>query len=124
MDSPVPADFRPFDVFHPACPSRRVFENIFSRWGLLALARLTDQPQRFGALRRAIGGISERMLARTLKTLEEEGLVARKEWDEKPPRVEYWLTPSGARLSRSIESLIGELYEELARRPPAGRGSS
>lgn len=112
----APADRRPFDVFHPDCPSRRVFDQIFSRWGILTLARLTEEPVRFGTLRRAIGGISEKMLAQTLKVLEEEGLVHRQEWDEKPPRVEYRLTPAGQRISQSVEGVIGELYGELEAR--------
>ncbi len=111
-----PADRRPYDVFHPDCPSRQVFEQIFSRWGILTLARLCDQPMRFGTLFRSIGGISEKMLAQTLKVLEEEGLVLRREWDEKPPRVEYSLTESGQRLSASIEGVIAQLYSELDQR--------
>ncbi len=109
---------RPVDVFSTDCPSRQVFDAICSRWGILALARLTEKPVRFGELRRAIGGISERMLAQTLKVLEEEGLVERHEYEVKPPRVEYALSASGARLSRSIVNLLGDLYGELERRSP------
>lgn len=116
---PDPA-LRPFDVFHPLCPSRRAFDAIFSRWGILVLARLTTEPARFGALARAVGGISEKMLAQTLKVLEEEGLVHRQEWDEKPPRVEYSLTEAGQRMSKSIAGVIRDLYAELdARRAGA-----
>lgn len=114
-----PVDRRPYDVFHPNCPSRQVFEQIFSRWGILTLARLSDQPVRFGTLYRSIGGISEKMLAQTLKVLEEEELVHRREWDEKPPRVEYSLTGSGQRLSASIEGVIAQLYTELDQRRAA-----
>ena len=103
----------PLDVFDPGCPSRRAFDAIFSRWGLLTLARLTDRPVRFGALRRAVGGISERMLAQTLKVLEEEGLVERQEYDVKPPRVEYRLSESGLRMAHSVGGLIGDLYKEV-----------
>jgi len=107
-----------FDVFSPDCPSRHAFEQIFSRWGILTLARLTDEPVRFGTLRRAIGGISEKMLAQTLKVLEEQGLVSRQEWDEKPPRVEYNLTAAGQRIAQSIGGVIAELYAELETRSP------
>lgn len=106
-------DFRAFDVFHPDCPSRRAFDAVFSRWGILTLAKLTTEPTRFGTLRRAIGGISEKMLAQTLKVLEEEGLVARQEWDEKPPRVEYQLTDRGQKISMSLRGVIHELYDTL-----------
>jgi DNA-binding HxlR family transcriptional regulator len=103
-----------YDIFQPLCPSRRAFDHIFSRWGILTLARLSEEPLRFSALRRAVGGISEKMLAQTLKALEEEGLVLRREWNEKPPRVEYSLTKSGARMSRSIARVIADLYAEIS----------
>jgi len=105
-----------YDVFRPLCPSRRAFEQVFNRWGILTLARLSAKPVRFGALRREVGGISERMLAQTLRSLEEEGLVSRREWSEKPPRVEYSLTEGGVRISRSLTKCINELYAELDRR--------
>jgi DNA-binding HxlR family transcriptional regulator len=110
---------RPFDIFSTDCPSRQAFDAIFSRWGILTLARLTEEPVRFGELCRAVGGISERMLAQTLKVLEEEGLVERREYDVKPPRVEYRLSESGVRLSQSIGGMIGDLYGELERRTPS-----
>lgn len=110
---------RPFDVFSTDCPSRQAFDAIFSRWGILTLARLTEEPVRFGELRRAIGGISERMLAQTLKVLEDEGLVERQEFDVKPPRVEYRLSDAGLRLSKTIGGLLTDLYGELKRRSSA-----
>ena len=107
---------RPFDVFEPRCPSRAAFDRIFSRWGILVLVRLSEGELRFGNLRRAVGGISEKMLAQTLKALEEEALVERREWDEKPPRVEYRLTKAGQKLSKSLEGVIRELYAEVGKR--------
>ncbi|MFA6508536.1 MAG: helix-turn-helix domain-containing protein [Treponemataceae bacterium] len=106
---------RPFDVFSSRCPSREAFERIFSRWGLLVLARLSVGELRFGELHRAIDGISERMLSQTLRTLEDEGLVERREWDEKPPRVDYRLSEAGERISRSIAVVIQDLYAEMER---------
>jgi len=116
MDAQNPPTTRSFDVFHPLCPSRHAFDQIFSRWGILTLARLSKEPVRFGTLYRAVGGISEKMLAQTLRVLEEEGLVHRKEWDEKPPRVEYSLTEAGLRISQSIGVVIRDLYTELEAR--------
>ncbi|MDC7239178.1 MAG: helix-turn-helix domain-containing protein [Spirochaetales bacterium] len=103
----------PYDVFAARCPSRTVFEHIFSRWGALILARLSEGPARFGELTRGVDGISERMLSKSLKVLEEEGFVYRKEYDQKPPRVEYGLTESGSRISLSITTVINQLYNEL-----------
>lgn len=109
-------DLRPFDVFASRCPSRQIFEKIFSRWGLLVLARLDETPRRFGEIHQAVDGISDRLLAQTLKILEEEGLAVRKSWAEKPPRVEYWLTPAGMEVSRKIKEVIQALYHNLERR--------
>ncbi|MEI8094654.1 MAG: helix-turn-helix domain-containing protein [Spirochaetales bacterium] len=107
---------RPFDVFSPYCPSRAAFDAIFSRWGILTLSRLTTEPVRFGVLRRSIGGISEKMLSQTLQVLEEQGLVVRRDFAEKPPRVEYGLSASGQRLSASLCGVIAGLYQELEQR--------
>ncbi len=104
---------RPYDVFASRCPSRSVFEHVFSRWGALILARLAEGPARFGELTRGVDGISERMLSKSLKLLEEEGFLYRKDYDEKPPRVEYGLTPSGSRIAESIVLVINQLYNEL-----------
>jgi len=105
-----------YDVFHPNSPSRRAFDQVFSRWGILVLIKLSLGPQRFGTLRRLIGGISEKMLAQTVKVLEEEGLVVRQEWDEKPPRVEYRLSDPGRRVSAGLTTVIGDLYAALDQR--------
>ncbi|MGL1890893.1 MAG: helix-turn-helix transcriptional regulator [Spirochaetaceae bacterium] len=107
---------KPYNVFASRCPSRKTFENIFSRWGILVLVKLSEGPIRFGALRREIDGISEKMLSQTLKHLELEGLVNRKEWDEKPPRVEYSLTKPGIKLSKTMFQALQDLYEELGHR--------
>ena len=102
-----------FNVFSADCPSRAAFEAIFSRWGILVLGFLGTEPTRFGALCRGIDGISEKMLTQTLKVLEEQGLVHRTEWNEKPPRVEYSLTTAGVKVSRGITEVLEHLYEAL-----------
>jgi len=106
----------PFDVFNPKCPSRQAFDQIFSRWGILTLVRLSETPIRFGALRRAIGGISEKMLAQTLKVLEEKGLVKRQEWDTTLPCVEYSLTDAGVKLAAHMHDVITDLYAQCEQR--------
>jgi DNA-binding HxlR family transcriptional regulator len=104
---------RRFDVLAANCPSRSVFEHIFSRWGVLILARLNEGAARFGELGRAVEGISERMLSKSLKILEEEGLIYRQDFNEKPPRVEYGLTDFGKRISKDILKVIEQLYREM-----------
>jgi DNA-binding HxlR family transcriptional regulator len=88
------------------CPSRVVLEHVTSRWAVLVLAALLDERTlRFGRLRRLVGGVSEKMLARTLQTLERDGFVHREAYPVIPPRVEYSLTPLGTEAARHVWAL-------------------
>ncbi|BCB75439.1 winged helix-turn-helix transcriptional regulator [Phytohabitans flavus] len=98
------------DVFARACTSRLVLENVAGKWGILALAALSEGAYRFNALRRRVDGISEKMLAQTLQALERDGLVKRDVQATIPPRVEYSLTTSGQRVATKLIELI-ELVE-------------
>lgn len=91
----IVSDFAP-DPFNPACPSRRLLDRIGDRWTVLIVVALDPGPQRFGALASRVGGISQKMLTQTLRSLERDGFVTRTAYPEIPPRVEYALTPSGA----------------------------
>ena len=102
----VVADDLEFDVFARACPSRETLQNITGRWGVLALAALHEGPYRFGALRRRVDGVSERMLAQTLQTLERDGLVNRTVLEAIPPKVEYSLTDVGTAIAAQLVTLI------------------
>jgi len=93
------------DLLAEACPSREVLKHMTSRWGLFVLMVLTKRTHRFAELRRAIGGVSERMLAQTLQWLELDGLVLRVAHDVVPPHVEYSLTPLGRDASRQVVGL-------------------
>ncbi|GAA4718035.1 winged helix-turn-helix transcriptional regulator [Phytohabitans rumicis] len=108
------------DVFARACTSRGVLENVAGKWGILALAALSDGAYRFNALRRRVDGISEKMLAQTLHALERDGLVRRDVQGTIPPRVEYSLTPIGEKISFKLLELIelveGEMPEVHAAR--------
>lgn len=98
------------DVFARDCHSRGALLNITGRWGTLALAALGEGPYRFGALRRRVDGVSERMLAQTLQQLERDGLVHREVRETIPPNVEYSLTPLGEEIAERLTGLI-ELLE-------------
>ena len=64
-----------------------------------------DGTYRFSELRRRVAGVSEKMLSQTLRLLEEDGFVLRRDFGEVPPRVEYELTPMGKELARHIAAL-------------------
>lgn len=93
------------DVNAALCPSRLVLEHVTSRWGVLILAVLLERPHRFSELRRAIGGVSEKMLAQTLQTLERDGLVHRDAHPVIPPRVDYSLTALGREAAEQVWAL-------------------
>ncbi|ALE06020.1 hypothetical protein AL755_11940 [Arthrobacter sp. ERGS1:01] len=100
-------------VFDPECTSRSVLEHATGRWGSLALAALTDGPLRFAEVRRAVNGISDRMLSQTLQRLHSDGLISRTELSTIPPRVEYELTGIGRPIADRIVDLIDAIYEQL-----------
>ncbi|NYI04290.1 winged helix-turn-helix transcriptional regulator [Allostreptomyces psammosilenae] len=89
----------------PRCPQRMVLEHVTSRWGVLVLAALLERPHRFGELRRAVGGVTEKMLTQTLQTLERDGLVHRHAHAVIPPRVDYSLTALGEEAAGHVWSL-------------------
>ena len=93
------------NVNRPECPSRVVLEHVTSRWGVLILAALLDRSYRFGELRREVGGVSEKMLAQTLQTLERDGFVHRAAQPVIPPRVDYSLTPLGHAAASQVWAL-------------------
>jgi DNA-binding HxlR family transcriptional regulator len=94
------------DVFTDGCPTRVVLDHILSKWGVLVLLALTDGTLRWGELRREVDGISEKMLASTLRTLESDGFVHRESFPEVPPRVEYALTDRGRDLMERMLPLM------------------
>src|ERR1700759_3759087 len=72
-----------------------VLSRIGDKWSVLVVSRLGDGPLRFNELRRAIGGISQRMLTLTLRGLERDGLITRTVYRTLPPGVDYALTALG-----------------------------
>ncbi|MFE5240848.1 MULTISPECIES: winged helix-turn-helix transcriptional regulator [unclassified Streptomyces] len=96
---------RTASVNQPMCPSRLVLEHVTSRWGVLVLAALLERSYRFSELRRTVGGVSEKMLAQTLQTLERDGFVHRDAKPVIPPRVDYSLTPLGKEAADQVWGL-------------------
>ncbi|WP_041985879.1 MULTISPECIES: winged helix-turn-helix transcriptional regulator [unclassified Streptomyces] len=93
------------DVNQPMCESRLILEHVTSRWGVLVLAALLERSYRFSELRRLIGGVSEKMLAQTLQTLERDGFVDRDAKPVIPPRVDYALTELGREAAEQVWAL-------------------
>lgn len=99
-------------VFTQNCPTRVVLDHVMSKWGVLVLLALTDGTLRWGELRRTVDGISEKMLASTLRTLEGDGIVRRTAHPEVPPRVEYALTERGEQLMVRMLPLMEWVADE------------
>lgn len=93
------------NVYAGDCPTRQVLDLIGDKWAALIVGLLEEQPWRFAALHRQIGGISQKMLTQTLRRLERDGLVQRTVYAEVPPRVEYRLTPLGQTLCPPLAAL-------------------
>ena len=117
-----PTDELVTTVFARSCPSRGVLEDVGSKWGILALLALGEGDYRFNALRRRVDGISEKMLAQTLQTLERDGLLTRDVQATIPPRVEYSLTPLGTKIAVRLRELA-DLLEASAPEVTAARQS-
>jgi DNA-binding HxlR family transcriptional regulator len=88
------------------CPHfHDAIELIGKRWTGAIVFALTEGPLRFGELREAVPGLSDRLLSRRLRELEREGLVARSVESGSPVRVVYSLTDAGAELRPAIAEL-------------------
>lgn len=98
-------DGRPADVFSAPCPSRAALDRIADKWTVLIVVALTDGPLRYGRLRRAIEGVSEKMLTQTLRSLERDGLIRRTVHPTTPPSVEYALTDLGRTLQTPLSAV-------------------
>ena len=101
------------DLFEPDCPSRAVMRHVTSSWGVLILIALQDGTMRFSVLRRRVSGVSERMLAQTLRWLEEDRLVVRRSYDVVPPHTDYTLTPLGHEAAEKVAALADWIEDRL-----------
>jgi DNA-binding HxlR family transcriptional regulator len=88
------------------CDVRQILDRVADKWSLLVIALLDRRTLRFTELRRAVDGISQRMLTRTLRHLERDGLVTRTVHATVPPRVDYALTELGTSLHSTIQALV------------------
>ncbi|MER6117773.1 helix-turn-helix domain-containing protein [Streptomyces sp. NPDC001743] len=107
---------RRYDVFHTECPAREVVDHVTSRWGIWVLISLRSGGLRFFELRESIQGVSEKMLAQTLRGLVRDGLVWREVEPTVPPQVTYGLTEFG----REVGEPLTELFDRITRRLSPG----
>ncbi|MEU1680078.1 helix-turn-helix domain-containing protein [Micromonospora zamorensis] len=93
---------------------RGILNRIGDKWSLLVVATLDGERMRFSELQQRIPGVSQRMLTRTLRHLERDGLVSRHVFAEVPPRVEYQLTDTGRTLIEPAVTLAEWAVEHNA----------
>ncbi|MFF1640620.1 winged helix-turn-helix transcriptional regulator [Streptomyces sp. NPDC058246] len=114
------ADHR-YEVFHTDCPARDVVDHVTSRWGVWVLISLRSSDLRFHELRDSIRGISEKMLAQTLRALVQDGLVWREVEPTTPPQVTYGLTEFGQDVGKPLTDLFDRITQRL---PPGGTSAA
>ena len=101
----------------PGCGLNATLRIIAGKWKPLVLFFLRDGPKRYGELKRLIQGVSDKVLIQTLKDLQADHVLARTDYKEVPPRVDYALTPLGRSLADAIIPLCTwgtENMEEMA----------
>ncbi|MHA3701926.1 winged helix-turn-helix transcriptional regulator [Jatrophihabitans sp. YIM 134969] len=96
------------DLFDPACPTRQLLDRVGSKWVVMVVTVLeaaTEPEVRFAELRRRMPGVSQKMLAQTLKQMVADGVVARRVEPTVPPAVHYSLTGLGRSLAVPVAAL-------------------
>jgi DNA-binding HxlR family transcriptional regulator len=95
------------NCFNRRCPTRAILAHVTGRWGSLVIAAVRESGVlRFSELRDRIDGISEKMLAQTLRDLEHDGLLVRTSRPVVPPYVDYRLTELGAGVAEHVDGLV------------------
>jgi DNA-binding HxlR family transcriptional regulator len=99
-----------------------VLNRIGDKWTVQVVVALHDRPRRFNEIKRNVGGISQQMLIKTLKTLERDGLAERTVHPTTPPQVQYALTALGRSLAEPVHQLaewasahLGAIHDSQAR---------
>lgn len=97
----------------PLCPVVTTVSLIGSKWKLLIIRNLIKRPRRFNELIKSIDGISQKVLTTSLRELESDGLIYRKDFKTNPPKVEYGLTELGLNLQNILNKMaeFGEYYK-------------
>ncbi len=102
------------------CPAEATLDFLSGKWRPMVIYWLMDGPLRFNELQRRLGAITHRTLSKTLKEMEADGLVQRKDYGEMPPRVDYLLTDRG----RSLRPVLQAMEEWARVQPDETRGDA
>ncbi len=99
----------------PKCPVETTLKMIGRRWKIIILRELLAGTMRFGELKKAVSGISQKVLTSNLRQMEQDGLVTREVFNEVPPRVDYTLTDVGYSLASVLDAMAdwGEGYKQF-----------
>lgn len=99
----------------PECPVEVTLGLLSSKWKTLIIRELLTGTKRFSEIKRALDGVTQKMLTQSLRGLEDDGLIERKVYPVVPPKVEYRLTELGLSLNPVIESMreFGTRYRNL-----------
>ena len=102
------------DLLNQDCPAREVVDSLTGLWGILILRALSEnEVLRNAELKRLVTGVSEKMLAQTLRRLERVGFIERTAYPEVPPRVEYRLSEIGRESSKMLVGFCDYIEENL-----------
>ena len=97
----------------PECPVATTISLVGNKWKLLIIRNLMKRNWRFNELQRSLDGISQKVLTTSLRSLESDGIIYRKDYHVNPPKVEYGMTELGLELSQLLDIMasFGEFYK-------------
>lgn len=122
----IPHDIATAACAMKECPLNRCMQLLSGAWATHVIWYLSEEPRRFGELRRDIRGISARLLSQRLRELEAKHVVTRQVMPTKPPSVEYALSPLGRKLVPAVAAIadVGEQLGREATKPRVRRGNT
>lgn len=99
------------------CPVATTLSLLNSKWKVFILQKLIERPWRYNELKKSIAGVSQKVLTDSLRSMEEDGLIRRKVFEEKLSHVEYSLTELGENMKPILDTLydFGMFYQSLRR---------
>ncbi len=95
------------------CPIRSVLSNVTGKWRIIIVLALEDGPKRFGAIKRCIGDVTQRVLTENLRGLQRDGYLTRTVDPGPPVAVSYELTPLGQELVANLKPLVFWSSEQM-----------